>query len=220
MNNSPLVQYVKLSPNNSGVRTHTIDRITPHVVEGQCTISTLGEFFSRPGGSSSNYGIDRDGKIGLFVPENRRSWCSSSNANDQRAVTVECASDAKSPYAVKEIVFKALVTLCADICKRNDKNRLIWENDKNKMLLYDPKPNEMVLTVHKWFADTTCPGEWMMSHLSELADEVNAILNPKPEKMYRVVCGSYRDYKNAETCLKAIQKAGYAGAFIVETHLS
>ena len=35
--NSSLVSYTKLSPNHSGERTHSIDRITPHCVVGQCS---------------------------------------------------------------------------------------------------------------------------------------------------------------------------------------
>ena len=92
--NSPLVSYTKLSPNHSGQRTHSIDRITPHCVVGQCSVETLGNIFlptSRQ--ASSNYGIGVDGRVGMYVEEKNRSWCSSSNANDQRAVTIECASD-------------------------------------------------------------------------------------------------------------------------------
>ena len=103
--NSGLVVYTKLSPNHSGHRTHGIDRITPHCVVGQCTAEGLGDWFSqRSTQASSNYGIDRDGRVGLYVEEKNRSWCSSSNANDQRAVTIECASDTKEPYAFRDVV--------------------------------------------------------------------------------------------------------------------
>lgn len=33
--NSSLISYTQLSPNHSGQRTHSIDRITPHCVVGQ-----------------------------------------------------------------------------------------------------------------------------------------------------------------------------------------
>ena len=92
--NSSMVAYTKLSPNHSGQRTHSIDRITPHCVVGQCTAEGLGDWFAKSSTkASSNYGIDKDGRVGLYVEEKNRSWCSSSNANDQRAVTIECASD-------------------------------------------------------------------------------------------------------------------------------
>ena len=92
--NSKMVVYKRLSPNYSGKRTHSIDRITPHCVVGQCTAEGLGSWFAQASTqASSNYGIDKDGRVGLYVEEKNRSWCSSSNANDQRAVTIECASD-------------------------------------------------------------------------------------------------------------------------------
>ena len=92
--NSKLVDYKRLSPNHSGLRTHTIDRITPHCVVGQCTVETLGSIFmDRNYEASCNYGIGKDGRVALIVEEKNRSWCSSSNENDQRAITIECASE-------------------------------------------------------------------------------------------------------------------------------
>ena len=106
--NSPLVNYTKLSPNHSGQRTHAIDTITIHCVVGQCTVERLGEIFapvSRQ--ASSNYGVGLDGRIGMYVEEKNRSWCSSSNANDQRAITIEVASDTSEPYAVRDAAYQA-----------------------------------------------------------------------------------------------------------------
>ena len=160
--NSPMVSYTKLSPNHSGQRTHSIDRITPHCVVGQCSVETLGNIFlpvSRQ--ASSNYGIGPDGRVGMYVEEKNRSWCSSSAANDQRAITIECASDNTEPYAFKDVVYKRLIELCTDICRRNGKTKLLWLGDKAKMLNYTPKSDEMVLTVHRWFANKSCPSNWM-----------------------------------------------------------
>ena len=155
--NSPLVVYTKLSPNHSGQRTHAIDRITPHCVVGQLTVESLGNIFAKSSyEASSNYGIGTDGKIALYVEERNRSWCSSSNANDQRAVTIECASDDKHPYTMNDKVYSALIKLCVDICKRNGKTKLLWFADKNKVLNYQPKSDEMILTVHRWFANKAC----------------------------------------------------------------
>ena len=182
MSNSPLVEYTRLSPNNSGVRVSGIDRITPHCVVGQCKIEALGALFADAKyKASSNYGIDKDGRIGMFVEENRRSWCSSSSANDNRAVTIECASDTVSPFAMNDAVYKSLVQLCADICKRNNKNVLLWISNKSTSLSYIPKPNEIVLTVHRWFANKSCPGDWLYNRLGELATEVNKILSGQSE---------------------------------------
>ena len=175
--NSPLVSYTKLSPNHSGQRTHSIDRITPHCVVGQCSVETLGNIFlptSRQ--ASSNYGIGVDGRVGMYVEEKNRSWCSSSAANDQRAITIECASDNTEPYAFKDVVYKRLIELCTDICKRNGKTKLLWLGEKTKALNYTPKSDEMVLTVHRWFANKSCPGNWMYARMGDLASKVTAAL--------------------------------------------
>ena len=178
--NSKMVVYKRLSPNYSGKRTHSIDRITPHCVVGQCTAEGLGSWFAQASTqASSNYGIDKDGRVGLYVEEKNRSWCSSSNANDQRAVTIECASDTKEPYRMNSKVYATLVKLCVDICKRNGKKKLIWFGDKAKTLNYTPKSDEMILTVHRWFANKSCPGNWLYSRLDKLATEVTKQLGGK-----------------------------------------
>lgn len=173
--NSPLVSYTKLSPNHSGQRTHSIDRITPHCVVGQCSVETLGSVFAPTSRQAScQYGIGVDGRVGMYVEEKNRSWCSSSNANDQRAVTIECASDTTEPYAFKDIVYQTLIKLCIDICQRNGKSKLLWLGDKDKTLSYSPKSDEMVLTVHRWFANKSCPGNWLYSRMDDLAAKVTA----------------------------------------------
>ena len=224
--NSSLVSYTKLSPNHSGQRTHSIDRITPHCVVGQCSVETLGNIFlptSRQ--ASCNYGIGVDGRVGMYVEEKNRSWCSSSNVNDQRAVTIECASDTTEPYAFKDVVYQTLITLCTDICKRNGKSKLLWLGDKDKTLSYEPKSDEMVLTVHRWFANKSCPGSWMYARMGDLAEKVTAQLGSGtsgdteaeyPEKLtegyYRVrkawsdsksQKGAYKILSNAKKCADA-----------------
>lgn len=170
--NSSLVKYTSLSPNHSGQRTHSIDRITPHCVVGQLTAEGICACFPKGREASCNYGIGKDGKVALCVEEKNRSWCSSSAENDQRAVTIECASDSTAPYAFNTAVYNALIELCVDICKRNGKNKLLWLGDKTKTLNYAPKSGEMVLTVHRWFANKSCPGDWMYSRMGDLAKAV------------------------------------------------
>lgn len=180
--NSSLVSYTKLSPNHSGQRTHSIDRITPHCVVGQCTAEGLGEWFEKQSTqASSNYGIDKNGRVGLYVEEKNCSWCSSSNANDQRAVTIECASDTKEPYWMNDKVYRALINLCIDICRRNRKKKLIWFGNKGKTLNYSPKSDEMILTVHRWFDNKSCPGDWLYSRLGDLANKVTSALGGTAE---------------------------------------
>lgn len=176
--NSPLVVYTKLSPNHSGQRTQSIDRITPHCVVGQLSAESIcGCFTSTSRQASCNYGIGTDGRVSLCVEEKNRSWCSSSNVNDQRAVTIECASDKSEPYAMNSAVYNSLIKLCIDICQRNGKKKLLWLGDKNKTLNYAPATDEMVLTVHRWFANKSCPGDWLYNRLDDLAAKVTAALS-------------------------------------------
>lgn len=224
--NSPLVVYTKLSPNHSGRRTHSIDRITPHCVVGQCTVERLGDIFAPTSKQAScNYGIGADGRVGMYVEEKNRSWCSSSNANDQRAVTIECASDKTAPYAFKDVVYNKLIELCVDICKRNGKTKLIWLGDKDKTLAYNPAADEMVLTVHRWFANKSCPGDWMYQRMGDLAAKVTVKLGGtvtvEPEKpssnvtLYRVQVGAFSKRENADNQLKAVKAKGF-DAFITQ----
>lgn len=177
--NSPLVNCTVLSPNHSGQRTHSIDRITPHCVVGQLTAEAIGGCFPKGREASCNYGIGKDGRVCLIVEEKNRSWCSSSNANDQRAITIEVASDNKEPYAFTGAAYNKLVELCVDICKRNGKKKLLWMSDKNTALNYNPAADEMVLTVHRWFAAKSCPGDWMFARMGNLAKAVTDKLGGK-----------------------------------------
>ena len=191
--NSSMVSYTRLSPNHSGQRTHSIDRITPHCVVGQLSAESICGCFTSPSRQAScNYGIGVDGKVSLCVEEKNRSWCSSSNANDQRAVTIECASDKTEPYAMNSRGYDSLIKLCTDICKRNGKRKLLWLGDRDKTLNYTPKSDEMVLTVHRWFANKSCPGSWLYARLGDLAAKVTAALGTEASadkaasRLYRV----------------------------------
>lgn len=226
MSNSSLVNVVRLSPNHSGTRTHTIDRITPHCVVGQLDAETIGNCFaSRNIEASCNYGIGKDGRVVLVVDENKRSWCSSSSANDQRAVTIECASDMTAPYAFNSAVYNKLIVLCADICKRNGKNKLIWIADKNKALNYTPKSNEMLLTVHRWFANKSCPGDWLYSRLSDLALKVNAKLttstsaDTNTSATYKVQAGAYNVKTNADAQVTKLKALGFNSFVVKENNI-
>lgn len=219
--NSPLVVHTNLSPNNSGERTHSIDRISPHCVVGQCTAEGLGDWFAKSSTqASSNYGIDKDGRVGMYVEEKNRSWCTSSRENDQRAITIECASDTKEPYTMYDVVYEKLIELCADICKRNGKTKLLWIADKERALNYQVASDEMLITVHRWYANKSCPGDWLYSRLGDLAAKVTSLLNPvkEPEKeeekvepvvYHRVQTGAFTYLANAKELQKKLKAAGF-----------
>ena len=180
MSNSSLVSYTKISPNKNSPRNHVIDTITIHCVVGQCTVETLGSIFANPDRkASSNYGIGADGRIGLYVDEGDRSWCSSSASNDNRAITIEVASDTYHPYAVRDAAYNALIDLLEDICKRNNIKQLLWKADKNLI----GQINQQNMTAHRWFAAKACPGDWLYSRFGEIANLVNQRLEGDNEQM-------------------------------------
>lgn len=173
MSNSPLVSYTKISPNKTSPRNHKIDTITIHCVVGQLSVESLGAGFTAESRqASSNYGVGTDGRIGMYVEEKDRSWCSSNRANDHRAITIEVASDSKYPYAVNDKAYAGLIDLLVDICQRNGIEKLLWQNDKSLIGQVD-KQN---MTLHRWFANTECPGEYLYSKHEQIAAEVNARL--------------------------------------------
>lgn len=178
MSNSPLVTYTLISPNKYAPRKYPIDRITPHCYVGQVTAQRGCEGFAKPSrGASCNYVVGFDGGVGLCVDEKDCSWCSSDQeGNDHRAVTIETACDNFYPYAVTDAAYAKLIELCADICKRNGKTKILWFGDKAKTLAYKPAPDEMLFTVHRWFGATACPGDWIYSRMGEIAAAVNAKL--------------------------------------------
>lgn len=172
--NSPLVSYTKISPNRTPNRNHAIDTITIHCVVGQCSVETLGNVFAPESRqASSNYGVGVDGRIGMYCEEKDRSWCSSSASNDHRAITIEVASDTTEPYAVKDVAYNATIQLVADICKRNGIKKLVWSTDKNTRINH---LNGCNMTVHRDYANKSCPGTYLYDRMGDIAAKVNAIL--------------------------------------------
>lgn len=172
--NSPLVSYVRLSPNFSK-RTREIDTITIHHMAGNFSVESCCGGFANPSrGASSNYCIGSDGRIGLSVEEDKRSWCSSNPANDDRAVTIEVANCGGAPdWPVSEAAYAALIELCVDICRRNGIRELRYTGDV--------KGN---LTRHNMFAATACPGPYLQARFPQIAEEVNRRLaEPEAEGM-------------------------------------
>lgn len=176
--NSPLATVTMISPNKNSPRNKPIDLVTVHCFVGQVTAKRGCEVFQpTTKNASCNYVVGKDGDIGLCVDERDRSWCTSSSANDHRAVTIEVASDTAHPYAVTDKAYAALLDLLTDICKRNGKSKLLWLADKDKTLAYKPAADEMLMTVHRWYAAKACPGEYLLSRHAAIAQEVTRRLS-------------------------------------------
>ena len=213
MSNSKLISYTKISPNRTSPRNHKIDTVTIHCVVGQCSVETLGNIFAPTSRQAScNYGIGADGRIGLYCEEKDRSWCSSNAANDNRAITIEVASDTKHPYAVNAKAYAALIDLLVDICKRNGIPRLVWSTSKADRVNHK---NGCNMTVHRDYANKSCPGEYLYSRHAQIASEVNKRLGstdtrPQPEKvLYRVQTGAFRNKAGAEALLQQVKAKGF-----------
>lgn len=220
MSNSPLVNYTKISPHRDSPRKHKIDTITIHCVVGQIHVEPLGEIFQHKL-ASSNYGIGKDGRIGMYVEEKDRSYCSSSASNDNRAITIEVASDMTEPYAVNEKAWASLIKLLVDICKRNDIKELKWKADKSLIGQVD-KQN---MTVHRWFhPGKSCPGTYLYERMGQIAAEVNAklgvpVVKEEKKKLYRVQIGAFKSKTNAMAHLNNAVKAGFKGFIVSDDNL-
>lgn len=176
MGYSSLVEYVKISPNKTSPRNHKIDTITIHCMAGNLTIETCANVFAQTSrNASSNYGVGTDGRIGCYVDENDRSWCSSNKANDMRAITIEVANDGgdDTGWHVSGVAMSSLIKLVADICKRNKIKKLVWSDNKYDRINHR---NGCNMTVHRDFANKACPGDYLMSKMQYIADEVNKLL--------------------------------------------
>ena len=179
--NSPLVSYTKLSPNHSGLRNHSIDTISIHCMAGNLTVEVCGSVFAPTSrGASSNYGIGSDGRVGLYVEEKNRSWCTSSSSNDHRAITIEVANCTAGPdWKITDKAMESLINLIVDICKRNQIKQLLWCGDKS-LIGQVQKQN---LTVHRWFAAKACPGDYLYKKHNYICEEVNKRLVPEVVKL-------------------------------------
>lgn len=170
MSNSPLVTYTNITKNKTSPRNHAIDTVTIHCIVGQWTAKQGCDYFATTDRQcSANYVVGKDGSIGLSVDEADRSWCSSSRDNDNRAITIEVASDTEHPYAVTAEAYAALIDLLVDICQRNGIKQLLWKADKNLIGQVD----QQNMTVHRWFANKACPGEYLYERHGAIAEEVN-----------------------------------------------
>lgn len=169
MSNSPLVDYVAISPNSNNPRNNKIKKITIHHMAGNLTVEVCGKVFNgKNRKASSNYGIGSDGRVGMYVEEKNRPWTSSSPSNDHQAVTIEVANDggASTNWHVSDKALAKLIELCIDICKRNGIEKLVYTGDASGNL-----------TRHNMFAATTCPGPYLQSKFPYIAEEVNKRLN-------------------------------------------
>lgn len=216
MSNSSLISMRKISPNRNSPRNHAIDTITIHCYVGQASIESMAAWLCNPQAkASANYGIGSDGRIICMVDEEDRSWCSSNAANDNRAITIECASDVSDPFRVNDKVYASIIALCADICKRNGIKELKWKADPSLI----GHPDKQNMTAHRWFANKACPGDYLYSHFSDIANKVNIQLGAAASVYY--VRKSFSDKESqigSYTYLENAKKACRSGYHIYDAN--
>ena len=196
MSNSSLVSYTKLSPNFSE-RTAAITKITiHHAAVVNASLVGIGNGFANPARkASSNYAIDSNGKIAMYVEEKNRAWTSSNAANDNAAITIEVANSKGAPnWEVSSAAFESLIALCVDICRRNNIKSLNYTGTASGNL-----------TRHNMFAATTCPGPYLQSRFQEIADRVNKQLNHEEDKTVNIELDVLRKGSKGEQ-VKTLQR--------------
>ncbi len=165
MSNTSSSLYTHIAPahpsNYTERDSRAITEITVHHMAGNMSVQALGELWqnsSRNG--SSHYGVNGK-EIGLYVSEKDIAWTNSDWESNQRAVTIETANNGGAPdWTVSDETLATLITLVADIAKRNNLGKLIVKEN---------------LTMHKQYSATACPGSYLESKFQYIADEVNKI---------------------------------------------
>lgn len=203
--NSPLVSYTRLSPNKSDGRwdydvspAKVIDKITKitiHHMAGVMSVEQFGNLVANPAREmSANYCIGSDGRIGLFCEEKDRSWCSSSQWNDNRAITIEVSnSEVSAEWPVSGVVYRSLIKLCIDICKRNSIKKLEFTGDRNGSLTYHymysstlclPVKRTELLTPNGWksLADIKIGDIVATAHIDDMSIKFDTVENVIPIK--------------------------------------
>lgn len=139
----------------------TISEITIHHCASILTIEALGALWQREGRKgSSHYGVSET-NIGQYVHESDVAWTNGNWEANCRAVTIETSNGGGAPeWPVSDTTFQTLVTLVADIARRNGLGKLV--KGKN-------------LTWHSMYAATACPGPYLSGKLQELVDKANTI---------------------------------------------
>lgn len=211
MSNSSLVSYTKISPHKSSPRNHVIDSIAIHCMAGHLSLSGCGNVFQNVE-ASSNYGIDDEGKIGLFCEEKDRSWCTSSSYVDNRAVTIEVANDNDGYGKCTDAALNSLIKLCADICKRNGITKMYWFGNRKDSENYARKKGEGVFFVHRWYAQKSCPNNYLYEKHQYICNEVNKLIAPAPPKpKYTLTCQGHVQSIGWQSAVKEGDMCGTTG---------
>ena len=160
----------------------SIEMVCLHHMAGKLTARQCGAIFQTVGRcGSSHYGIGYNGEIASYVDEENTAWTNSNWDSNCKSVTIETSNDENGGnWHVSDASLNSLIKLVADIAKRNNLGTLI--RGKN-------------VTWHSMFANTSCPGTYLMSKMDYIIAEANKINGGKPTTGFNV-----GDKVRVETC--------------------
>lgn len=154
-------------------RNQNVTKITPHCMVAKWTGKQCATYFRDNGiENSANYCIGYNGDICCNVEEEHRAWTSSSYSNDMKAITVEIANTDLNTLAMSDASIEAFKKLAVDIALRYGIKKYTYTGDDRGNF-----------TLHRFFAGTSCPGDWFVKRIPEIITDINErIKNGSPEK--------------------------------------
>lgn len=163
-------------------------KFVPHCTAGMSSAAATATRFQNPNvGASATYCIGGDGDIVQNVPEEYRPWTTGGDLNvngvtgatiDHMAFTFEIANSALGgSWPMSDKAINSLVLLMVDICQRHGIPRVYWNNDKYFSSI---TTNYNTINLHRWYARKSCPGDFLVSLMPNIATVVNNLLAAGP----------------------------------------
>ena len=188
-----------------------IEMVALHHMAGVLSAEQCGRIFQQAGrGASANYGIGKDGEVGLYVDEYNTAWANANWDSNCKSVSIELSnSSASGNYPVSDVVLNKAIDLIADIFKRNNLGKCV----KGQNLVW-----------HSMYSNTYCPGDYIRGKLDYIVDKVNEKLGLNSntnsnDNLYKVQAGAFSKKENAENLANEIKNKGIDTCIITEDNL-
>lgn len=164
--------------NNYWERDKNPNCVFVHIMCGKLTAVQCGTNVFKKGKVSSNYGIGYKGDYCQYVEESKGAFAQGSKYWNKRGISIELANttNGSKGWKVSEETLESCIELVADIFIRRKMGRVNYTGTTKGNLL-----------MHKWVANTACPGVYVASKFSHIAEEANKIIDGKirlPERGY------------------------------------
>ena len=188
-----------------------IEMVALHHMAGVLSADQCGRIFQQAGRSASaNYGIGKDGEVGLYVDEYNTAWANANWDSNCKSVSIELSNSvASGNYPVSDVVLNKAIDLIADIFKRNNLGKCV----KGQNLVW-----------HSMYSNTYCPGDYIRGKLDYIVDKVNEKLGlnsntSSSDNLYKVQVGAFSKKGNAENLANEIKNKGIDTCIITEDNL-